>query len=117
MGGGPVNPVLPPSTAAWLDPARFERELDGKPVRLFTLRNRQGMVVGSAMWGANRRAAIWKQGRVRDLNNYACVRHSGWVLRQATGINDRGDIVGNGTNPEGRSAAFKMVQRPLSGLN
>lgn len=79
--------------------------------------NRQGMVVGSAMWGANRRAAIWKQGRVRDLNNYACVRHSGWVLRQATGINDRGDIVGNGTNPEGRSAAFKMVQRPLSGLN
>ncbi|MCA0177349.1 MAG: hypothetical protein LCH73_13875 [Proteobacteria bacterium] len=77
--------------------------------------NRNDTVVGSAMWGANRRAAIWKKGRIQDLNRYACVRHSGWVLWQATGINDNGDIVGNGTNPQGYSAAFKLVRQPPSG--
>lgn len=77
--------------------------------------NRGGTVVGSAMWGANRRAAIWKKGKVKDLNSYLCVPGSGWVLRQATGINDRGDIVGNGTNPQGHSAAFKLQPlRPSS---
>ncbi|WP_293605356.1 hypothetical protein [Polaromonas sp. UBA4122] len=35
-----------------LDPARFEGEVDGKPVRLFTLRNARGMVVGITNYGA-----------------------------------------------------------------
>ncbi len=40
------------STVGLLDPARFEREVDGKPVRLFTLRNALGMVVGITNYGA-----------------------------------------------------------------
>ncbi|SFU35607.1 aldose 1-epimerase [Polaromonas sp. YR568] len=35
-----------------LDPARFAREIDGKPVRLFTLRNSQGMTVCVTNYGA-----------------------------------------------------------------
>ena len=35
-----------------LDPARFVREIDGKPVALFTLRNSQGMAVCVTNYGA-----------------------------------------------------------------
>jgi len=35
-----------------LDPARFAREIDGKPVRLFTLRNQRGMAVCVTNYGA-----------------------------------------------------------------
>ncbi len=35
-----------------LDPARFAREIDGKPVRLFTLRNSHGMTVCVTNYGA-----------------------------------------------------------------
>ncbi|MFS2034326.1 aldose epimerase family protein [Polaromonas sp. CT11-55] len=35
-----------------LDPARFAREIDGKPVRLFTLRNQRGMTVCVTNYGA-----------------------------------------------------------------
>ena len=41
-----------PHASLPLDPARFAREIDGKPVRLFTLRNRQGMTVCVTNYGA-----------------------------------------------------------------
>jgi aldose 1-epimerase len=41
-----------PDAAMQLDPARFAREIDGKPVRLFTLRNQQGMAVCVTNYGA-----------------------------------------------------------------
>lgn len=41
-----------PDASPLLDPARFAREIDGKPVRLFTLRNRRGMVVCVTNYGA-----------------------------------------------------------------
>lgn len=40
------------SSPRLLDPARFEREVDGQPVRLFTLRNAAGMVAGITNYGA-----------------------------------------------------------------
>ncbi|MDQ3059658.1 MAG: galactose mutarotase [Pseudomonadota bacterium] len=40
------------SLARPLDPAAFEREVDGKPVRLFTLRNAAGMVACITNYGA-----------------------------------------------------------------
>ncbi len=40
------------STACLLNPAQFEGEVDGNPVRLFTLRNTQGMVVAITNYGA-----------------------------------------------------------------
>jgi aldose 1-epimerase len=41
-----------PATAVRLEPARFVREIDGKPVALFTLRNGQGMAVCITNYGA-----------------------------------------------------------------
>lgn len=41
-----------PDASLPLDPARFAREIDGKPVGLFTLRNRQGMTVCVTNYGA-----------------------------------------------------------------
>ncbi|MGA8784820.1 MAG: aldose epimerase family protein [Polaromonas sp.] len=40
------------SAARLLDPVKFEGEVDGKPVRLFILRNEQGMVVAITNYGA-----------------------------------------------------------------
>jgi len=44
--------VSGPDASLLLDPARFAREIDGKPVRLFILRNRQGMAVCVTNYGA-----------------------------------------------------------------
>lgn len=41
-----------PDPSLLLDPARFAREIDGKPVRLFTLRNQRGMAVCVTNYGA-----------------------------------------------------------------
>lgn len=41
-----------PDASLLLDPARFAREIDGKPVRLFTLRNQRGMAVCVTNYGA-----------------------------------------------------------------
>lgn len=41
-----------PDASLLLDTARFAREIDGKPVRLFTLRNRRGMAVCVTNYGA-----------------------------------------------------------------
>ncbi|EJL83941.1 galactose mutarotase-like enzyme [Polaromonas sp. CF318] len=41
-----------PDLPQLLDPARFLRDIDGKPVRLFTLRNQRGMVVCVTNYGA-----------------------------------------------------------------
>ena len=47
-----MNRVSPPPATSLLDPTGFEREIDGKPVSLFTLRNSRGMVVGVTNYGA-----------------------------------------------------------------
>lgn len=41
-------------------------------------------------------AVLFASGKVRDLNNLIPA-HSGWILSEATAINDAGDIVGYGT--------------------
>jgi len=52
-----------------LDPARFAREIDGKPVRLFTLRNRQGMTVCVTNYGAKIEQVLApdREGRFDDV--------------------------------------------------
>jgi aldose 1-epimerase len=52
-----------------LDPARFAREIDGKPVRLFTLRNRQGMTVCVTNYGAKIEQVLVpdREGRIDDV--------------------------------------------------
>jgi uncharacterized membrane protein len=53
------------------------------------------------------RAVLWQNGQVHDLNDRLPPR-SGWTLAAATGINDRGDIVGWGRK-EGRVRAFRLA--------
>lgn len=57
------------SSPRLLDPARFEREVDGKPVRLFTLRNAAGMVAGITNYGARIEQILVpdRQGRLDDV--------------------------------------------------
>ena len=57
------------SSARQLDPATFEREVDGKPVRLFTLRNGAGMVAGITNYGAKIEQILVpdRHGRLDDV--------------------------------------------------
>ncbi|MBW8721536.1 MAG: galactose mutarotase [Polaromonas sp.] len=52
-----------------LDPARFVREIDGKPVALFTLRNSQGMTVCVTNYGAKIEQVLvsGRDGRFDDV--------------------------------------------------
>lgn len=50
------------------------------------------------------RAFLWEQGKMTDLNTLLPHR-SGWVLREATAINNRGQIIGHGQ--------FKGELRPV----
>ena len=52
-------------------------------------------------------AVLWANGGVIDLNTLLPV-NSGWILNDATGINDAGQIVGNGTY-KGQEEAFLLT--------
>ena len=57
------------SSPRLLDPARFEREVDGQPTRLFTLRNAAGMVAGITNYGARIEQLLVpdRHGRLADV--------------------------------------------------
>ncbi|CAN5763149.1 hypothetical protein BH23ACT1_BH23ACT1_11120 [soil metagenome] len=74
--------------------------------------NSRGQVVGHVTTivgfpSAAGRAFLWEDGTMIDLNGLL-PPGSGWVLRSAEGINDRGDIVGFGDH-EGRREAFLLT--------
>jgi probable HAF family extracellular repeat protein len=72
--------------------------------------NAQGEVVGSADTADGAiHAFLYKVGRVQDLNRLI-PPDSGWVLEEARGINDRGQIVGVGTF-QGKPRAFLLEPR------
>ena len=50
-------------------------------------------------------------GSMLDLNDLIPAG-SGWVLREARGINDLGQIAGTGTNPIGQTEAFLLTPTP-----
>jgi hypothetical protein len=52
-------------------------------------------------------AVIWQNGAVTDLNSLIPA-NSGWVLEEATGINDNGQITGWG-NDNGKRRAFTLT--------
>jgi probable HAF family extracellular repeat protein len=75
--------------------------------------NNAGDIVGSSWIDGmgNSRAVIWKGGgAVVNLNTYINPA-SGWLLTNATGINDAGQIVGMGTL-NGTSRAFLLTPVP-----
>ena len=71
--------------------------------------NNSGAVVGFATTRANEYHAFISTngGRMQDLNRLI-PRNSGWVLGQANGINDAGQIVGYGTI-RGQTHAFLLT--------
>jgi len=74
--------------------------------------NLRGQVVGvsyglTADGSFTERAVIWKNGKAVDLTALL-PPDSGWQLLDANGINDFGDIVGFGINPDGIGRAFLL---------
>jgi probable HAF family extracellular repeat protein len=65
-------------------------------------------VVGSS-YHSSYRAVLWQGGTVTDLNGQL-PKKSGWsLLENAYGINDAGQIVGEGQGPSGSEHAFLLT--------
>jgi probable HAF family extracellular repeat protein len=81
--------------------------------------NNKGQVVGFSTTNRNsgyRAAFLWSDGVMTDLNTLLPA-NSGWYLENAQGINDQGQIVGEGTAPDGQPHAFLLsggAQPPAS---
>ena len=60
---------------------------------------------------ASQRAFLWDNGGVHDLNALIASA-SGWHLAQARDINNNGEIVGVGFNPEGNLRGFMLTPVP-----
>ena len=59
--------------------------------------NDSGVVVGYSDYQSTYHAFVYSGGKIKDLNKLIS-RGSGWVLLQAFGINNAGQIVGTGTH-------------------
>ena len=76
--------------------------------------NNSGVVVGDSLIAGDTatHATVWISGLATDLNNYlnATTLAQGWILTQATGVNDTGSIVGNAYNTiTGSTQAFLLA--------
>jgi probable HAF family extracellular repeat protein len=70
--------------------------------------NIAGQVVGGAEFAdGSSHAFVWSGGSMRDLNSLIPA-NSGWVLEWATGVNDAGQICGNGKH-NGVTRAFLLT--------
>ena len=75
--------------------------------------NKYGHVVGWYMLAReNPRAFIYKNGSMQDLNTLLDVTGVGWYLREATAINDNGQILANAHDKNGRSHAVLLTPVP-----
>jgi probable HAF family extracellular repeat protein len=78
--------------------------------------NNKGQVAGFGNTNGNgglSHAFIWEDGKIADLNSLISAE-SGWFLQQVSGINDRGQIVGQGINSStGKNHAFLL--NPICG--
>jgi probable HAF family extracellular repeat protein len=73
--------------------------------------NDAGQVVGSSSGlgpGFHDHAVLFVNGKVTDLNSLIAA-DSHWILESATAINNSGQIVGNGTAPDGERHAFLLT--------
>ena len=75
--------------------------------------NDRGQIVGFSYTGSvpGYHAFLYSNGSMQDLNNLVALPASGWTLTQAYAINNAGQIVGYGTNPQGQIRAFLL--KPL----
>ena len=86
--------------------------LPGDTYSLATGVNSAGMVVGESVYMDYRELEIhpffYQYGIMTPLKNLL-PQESGWELRQVTGINDAGQIVGWGRNPSGAEHGFVLT--------
>lgn len=77
--------------------------------------NNKGQVVGFSFLGdpnlGVRHAFLYSGGVMQDLNNLV-LPNSGWTLVEANAINDSGQIVANGENPNGQFHAYLLTPTP-----
>ena len=75
--------------------------------------NNNGQIVGwvSNFPSSSFNAFIYQNGKLTDLNTLIDPA-SGWHLQEATDINDNGQIVGYGTDPQGATHAFLVSPIP-----
>jgi probable HAF family extracellular repeat protein len=78
--------------------------------------NKHGVIVGWSFLPApgGRRAVMWTSGGIVDLNTLLPAG-SGWNLTSASSINDNGDIVGTGVDPNGMIRGFVLTRKPGKG--
>jgi probable HAF family extracellular repeat protein len=76
--------------------------------------NNSGQVVGYSGAATGDRAFLWQDGVMTDLSTVSGVSGTGWSLIEAAAINDAGQIVGYGRNPQGVDSAFILTPVPES---
>jgi probable HAF family extracellular repeat protein len=83
------------------------RALDGAPSYSGAIAiNNRGQVIGS---GEGVYGWLVEGGQYTQLSQLPAVAARGWTHLEPTGINDRGWIVGTGTDPDGNLRAFLLV--------
>jgi probable HAF family extracellular repeat protein len=74
--------------------------------------NDSGHIVGNS-WNVNvgiNHPVLWtRPGCLEDLNAAPGVKGSGWILGDTRAINNKGQIVGNGTNPAGKASGYRLT--------
>jgi probable HAF family extracellular repeat protein len=73
--------------------------------------NEQGQVVGFSCSEQQCHPAFWSNGTPVDVNTLLPAT-SGWRLFDAGAINERGQIVGGGINPNGEFHAYLLTPAP-----
>ncbi len=75
--------------------------------------NNNGLIVGydTISSTGSQDAFLYSDGVMQDLNDLI-PSTSDWTLEEATGINDSGQIVGEGVNPSGQTDAFLLTPTP-----
>ncbi len=73
--------------------------------------NDRGQVVGESE-GSTQRGFLYSNGVMQDLNDLI-PPNSGWQLLRAAGINNKGQIIGDGVDPQGKPEAFLLNRTKL----
>lgn len=80
--------------------------------------NDDGIICGYFLDSRNQqRACVWISGQIFDLNTLMGNGGAGWRLLIATGVNDQGQIVGQGRNAAGRLRGFVLTPPCRSDTN
>ena len=72
--------------------------------------NNKGVIVGEVYRDKSFHACLWKDGKALDLNALI-PKNSGWTLYDATGINDKGQIIGTGKFDKDTLSAFLLTPK------